>query len=376
MRIVLLYEAFGPYHVARLRCSRPVFESAGYDLLALELLSGTDTYRWEHDSQSSLPITRLNARSDGRDQVSWRDVPHLFRSLRQFRPDVVFVNGWGTRTALLIHGWCARNGVARIVISDSQFHDRRRVLLVERFKSHLLSGCRSAFVAGAPQRRYLQRLGFPPNNIVEGCDVVDNDHFARAQQLRKTGGYRLLTVARWVTQKNLVNAAQAFLAFVSDGPATEPWQWNLVGYGPEQERLRELAATSEDRIRLLGFRSYDQLPEVYAEAALYWQPSLMEPWGLVVNEAMAAGLPVLVSERCGCAEDLVHPEVGWTFDATTQDSMRQALKLAASQKDAWPAMGEAAAQQIARWDLDRFAQGALTAVRIALDNQVPAKQNG
>lgn len=376
MRVLLPYAYFGPYHVARLRYAQPIFEAAGYRLLAVELLSATDTYRWGNVSRPCINITRLNAASDGRDRIAWTQVPSLFCSLSRLRPDVVFVNGWGSRAALLIHAWCALQGIARIVVSDSQYQDRTRILLIERFKSSLLSSCRSAFVAGSPQRKYVQRLGLSPECVVEGCDVVDNQHFVRAQQLREIGGYRLLTVARWVKEKNLVNAGRAFLAFVAQRPRTEPWEWNVVGYGPEEAKLRDLAAVSEGRIRVAGFRSYDKLPQTYAEADLYWQPSLMEPWGLAVNEAMAASLPVLVSGRCGCSEDLVRPGIGWTFDPTNEDSMRQALGLAASRRDAWPAMGMAAMEHISHWDLDRFARGALAAVRIALDNQVPAKRNG
>ena len=80
---------------------------------------------------------------------------------------------------------------------------------------------------------------------------------------------------------------------------------------------------------------------------------------------MAAGLPVLVSARCGCQEDLVTDSTGWTFDPFDEHGMAQMLHRAAEAHAEWPAMGYAAAQRIEDWGLERFSAGLAQAVRLA-----------
>lgn len=374
MHVLIVYEYYGPYHLARARVTHAPFEEAGHELFPVEILRSADTYRWEDRGNAEQDgIHRINARSAGGDRIAWRDVPRLYRALARLRPDVVFVNGWGTRTALVVHAWCIARRVSRVLISDSQEQDRPRGRFLETLKTMAVQGCAGAFVAGAPQRRYVELLGISGERIVEGCDVVDNAYFAPARDRRRTGGRRLLTVARWVPEKNLVAAGRAFLAFTDRRPAAENWRWNIIGYGPEESRLAALAASSGGRIDLLGYRGYGDLPAAYAEADLYWQPSLSEPWGLAVNEAMSSGLPALVSDRCGCAEDLVTPQTGWTFDPGEEPSMVRALETCAASHPDWPAMGEAAARHIAAWDLGRWAAGALEATAIALGLPRPAR---
>lgn len=364
MRVLLIYQFFGPYHEARWLHFRGLAPLAGINPLALQIFRQPDLNDWSTDE--TIPgITSLNLLTDGNDNLRWIDAPRLLRALEKLEPDAVLVNGWGSRDALLAHAWCRWRGKARILVSDSQINDHNRSWLKEGIKRKIVHGVGGAFVAGAPQRRYVEALGVRPAAVVEGCDVVDNAHFAPARALRQTGGFRLLTVARWSPEKNLLEAGKAFMAFVAGRPASEPWCWSLVGYGPLEELVKSMARDSQGRIRLLGAKTYTELPATLGEADLLWQPSIRETWGLVVNEAMAAGLPVLVSSRCGCHEDLVTPETGWRFDPFSERSMVQALEDAARRHADWPMMGAAAAALIDQWGLPRFSAGVLDAVRIA-----------
>lgn len=365
MRVLLIYQLFGPYHRARWLHFRKQCIGTGWDPIGLQLFSGQDLYNWRPANSGLGSIKDLSLNTNGSDNIRWFDVPRLLRTLELLHPDVVIINGWGTRDSLFIHFSCRLRGVQRVVVSDSQEVDFDRSAVKERIKKFILKGVGSAFVAGGPQRRYVQKLGVPLHKITLGCDVVDNDHFKPAQALRRPGGYRLLTVARLAEQKNLIAAGKAYLRFVSGRPKSEAWSWSVAGYGPQECEMARLAATSDGRICLLGPVDYEDLPATYAAADLYWQPSRWEPWGLVVNEAMASGLPVLVSARCGCQEDLVTRETGWTFDPLDDDDMVRALTTAATSHTLWPVMGRAAATHIDDWNLGRFSDGLMEAVRLA-----------
>jgi glycosyltransferase involved in cell wall biosynthesis len=123
----------------------------------------------------------------------------------------------------------------------------------------------------------------------------------------------------------------------------------------------------EASLGMPGFRQYDELPRYYGAAGAFVLASTTEQWGLVVNEAMAAGLPVLVSERCGCAPDLVEPgRNGYTFDPhDTQALARLMLEVASDACDR-AGMGAASRAIVARWGPDRFAAGLEAAARTAL----------
>jgi glycosyltransferase involved in cell wall biosynthesis len=122
----------------------------------------------------------------------------------------------------------------------------------------------------------------------------------------------------------------------------------------------------QNSVLLPGFRQYPELPDYYACAGAFIHASTTEQWGLVVNEAMASGLPVLVSNRCGCARDLVQDGVnGFTFDPYDVEQLAQLmLKISAAQ---FPLSAFASASQriIADWGPEKFAQGLKAAVECA-----------
>jgi glycosyltransferase involved in cell wall biosynthesis len=112
---------------------------------------------------------------------------------------------------------------------------------------------------------------------------------------------------------------------------------------------------------------YDTLPAYYGLASAFILPSVIEPWGLVVNEAMAAGLPVLVSERCGCAQDLVQRgRNGFTFDpCDIEDQASLMLRLSSMPETQRSAMGLASQEIISRWTPELFAQNLEKAAQAA-----------
>lgn len=364
-RLLVIYPHFGPYHAARWRALCAALPASGFEPLGLQVFARPDQHEWG-SVRAPTGVRDLALATATRDRLRWADAPRLWRALRAARPDVVAINGWRTREALLCHAWCRRHRVPRVVVADSLPAEDRGAMFRDRAKSAIIRGVGSAFVAGAPQRRYLESLGVPAAAIWQGCDAVDNAHFAAARALRGPAGQRLLTVARFAPEKNLLAAGRAFLQFATQRPAPERWCWRLAGYGPLRSALQELAAASQGHIELLGRRDYDALPATYAAADLYWQPSLRDTWALPVNEAMASGLPVLVSTRCGCAEDLVTPDTGWTCDPLREETLCAGLALAAATQAQWPAMGECAARRIDAWGLEAFVAGLAGAARTAL----------
>jgi glycosyltransferase involved in cell wall biosynthesis len=122
-----------------------------------------------------------------------------------------------------------------------------------------------------------------------------------------------------------------------------------------------------------GFLQVEDLARWMAHASGFVHPSLMEPWGLVANEAAACELPLLISDRAGCAETLVTDPAGTTgrrFEPTSLDEMTTALTwLAGLPEPDRQAMGRRAAEVVSQWGPERFARGMIEALSLAFDHE-------
>jgi glycosyltransferase involved in cell wall biosynthesis len=269
------------------------------------------------------------------------------------------------------------------MISDSQTHDESRIFLKEWIKSKLLSACRAAFVAGRRHEEYLTRLGFPSHLTVKGYDVVDNDYFARCakevrgqrSEVRQKYGLPkdyFLCVSRLIEKKNLFTLLHAYAEYrqrseVAD-QKSEIWDLVLLGDGPLKSDLCRLISDLRLKacVQMPGFKQYDELPVYYALANVFVLASTTEQWGLAVNEAMAAALPVLVSERCGCAPELVHEGLnGFLFDPYNPSLLTDLMLRMRAGKCDLSAMGHESQRIIEHWSLDRFASGLWQAAEMA-----------
>jgi glycosyltransferase involved in cell wall biosynthesis len=124
------------------------------------------------------------------------------------------------------------------------------------------------------------------------------------------------------------------------------------------------------RVHLPGFRSYDLLPLYYGLASFFIHVSTVEQWGLVVNEAMAAGLPVVVSRGCGSAHELVVNNInGYVVDPRDEQMLAEHIGTLAACEAGRRRMSAAARQAVSRCSLERFAEGLLEATKTALNSQ-------
>jgi glycosyltransferase involved in cell wall biosynthesis len=222
---------------------------------------------------------------------------------------------------------------------------------------------------GTPQQEYLQRLGIAPGRTFQGCTVVDNHYFAEAAAAarRSAASTRtslglpenfFLTIARFIPEKNLFGLLNAYACYRQEAGA-RAWKLVLLGDGPLKAQLleeRTRLGLDED-VLMPGFKQYSELPSYYGLAGAFVLPSVSETWGLVINEAMAAGLPVLVSEFCGCARDLVVAgKNGFTFHPhDTGGLARLMLQLSGGACDL-AAMSRHSQELVGRWSPEALAE--------------------
>ena len=265
--------------------------------------------------------------------------------------------------------WGNRRSRATILMTESNYFDHRRFFPLEIVKgAWIRARFDGVFAGGASSADYMCYLGVASSKIWRGYDVVDNEHFARAASSVRTSAstnrLRLdlpqsyfLYVGRFAKEKNLEKLLLAYARYRS-GAGTSPWSLVLVGDGEERDALRARERTlGLQGVKWVGYQPYDELPAYMALAGALILPSRREPWGLVVNEAMACGLPVIVSARCGCIYDLVWPgENGCVVDPNNPSDMSDALLLIASDRVDRVEMGAASERIIASYSPETWSR--------------------
>lgn len=365
MRAMILYEHCSPHQVTAVEAARTLFDAEEHTLIPVEFYFRSHDYGWTlKDKQRSPDWVCL---FPDQQKVSDHDLYRaIVEHVKKYKIDVLVINGWYGRYAWRLGFSCWLLPCKLVMVSDSVYWDFPRKAYKE-FPKKLLMRCMDAgFVAGTPQADYLRSLGMPSNKLAPGNDVVDNSMYLTVPPRSSPQGRKIIigTAARLIPKKNLQAAMRALVAVLGQYPAWDV-EWHIAGRGPLDEELKQLAQQLQAPVVFSGFVGYYDMPGFYAALDLYWQPSISEPWGLVVNEAMASALPILASDRCGCTIDLVTPNVGWVH-GIDESAMQQGLINALKELPTWPQRGKAAREQIEHWGCPRFAAGLLESCRMAL----------
>ena len=187
-----------------------------------------------------------------------------------------------------------------------------------------------------------------------------------------------LASARFIEKKNLPTLIRAYAEYRDRSQGTgvtdpgynagAPWDLVLLGDGPLRETLNSQLSTLNlhRHVHLPGFKPYHELPVYYGLANAFVHASSTEQWGLVVNEAIASGLPVIVSSRCGCVPELVNDN-GFTFDPFNERELAERLlKMAFLLDDERKSLSDASYRISANFAPERFGEGLEQATRLAL----------
>jgi glycosyltransferase involved in cell wall biosynthesis len=226
-------------------------------------------------------------------------------------------------------------------------------------------------VGGQPQKRYLMKLGMPADAIFLGYDVVGNDvfHPKKIKSFpRPLKQPYFLAINRFVPKKNLLFLISSYAAY-RQAAGANAWDLVLSGDGQLRPQIEQQIAELglKEVVQLPGFLQQDELLPYFAHANCFIHASIQEQWGLVVNEAMAAGLPVLVSNHCGCFEDLIIEGVnGFGFDPENSQQLTDLMIKVSSGNVDLEKMAQAALEHIQKFSPDYFAQGLMQSVKYAL----------
>lgn len=275
----------------------------------------------------------------------------LVGRLAALRPDVVLLTGYADAAFLAAMAWCRRTGVPYVLYCDSNVAGDRATGLTRLAKTAVVgSAVRGAVAVGATSRaglRYFHRYGgarrptvfLPPEPDYAAIDALSDDAVARhaAALGLEPGRRRFLFVGRLAPEKGLPTLLDAFAAVAADRP---DWDLVVVGDGPERVALEAgVPGALRPRVRWLGYvAGREPLVALYRSCDVLVLPSTYEPWGVVVLEAAAAGMALVVSDVVGAAVEVVRPGAnGATVPPGDAAALAEALSAVADDADAFGA---------------------------------------
>ena len=373
MKIAVHFARLGPYHLARMESVASVFLPLGWEVIALETAGSDATYNWEKTDSDANSFKRKTIFPDRVfEEISPSEIRNkIYDVLNELRPDFMAIAGWGTEDSRACLDWCKRNKTKTIVMSETREIDGVRVWWKEWFKSRIVRKFDGGLCGGESHKKYLMKLGLQENRIEFGYNVVGNRFFSQKQN-KCSGSANLqipapyfLASNRFVERKNLAGLIQAYAKYInsfqgSDFSSQENsnvWPLVLLGDGElrggleslcrelgikvfsfqdsvfshkfqnESKSLNIKSQAERGGVVFAGFSQIKELPSFYAGAGAFIHPALEEPWGLVINEAMASGLPVLSSNNVGAAETLViNGKTGFVFDPINIAQLSELMK--------------------------------------------------
>ncbi|MCA0362925.1 MAG: glycosyltransferase family 4 protein [Bacteroidetes bacterium] len=253
---------------------------------------------------------------------NFRRFKAMFYWVRKFKPDVVNISGYYEPAMNLILLYCKLSGIKVVISIDSTESDNPNVGWREKVKSLVVNMGNGFFCYGSKSAEYMYKLGISPEKILLKNNAVDNQKVAsiyqeaqKSREIKKNilglRKYNFIYVGRLIKFKNIDNLLAAYKNL-----NTPDWGLIILGNGSEEEKLKHYVSENQlEGVCFVDGKQWFEVPEYMALADIFILPSFSEPWGLVVNEAMACGMPVLVSEKCGSAPDLVHENKnGFKFD--------------------------------------------------------------
>ena len=375
VRVALLTEIISPYRI-------PVFNALarqkGIELQVIFLAETDPTQRhwlvYKDEIDFSYEVLPAWRRRWGRWHILLNS--GVWSALERFRPNSILCGGYNYPAFWQALAWAKFHSTHFAAWIESTSQDQRHPnVFAEFMKRWFARNCGSLAVPGKSSFDYVRSMGVPAERIHKAPNAVDIQRFAALAHAAREQGDQCRTdlglpskyflyAGRIIPEKGVFHLLEAYtqlapelrsevgLVFVGEGTA-------------KNELMKRVAAVCPGSVVFPGFAQRDQLAAFYALAVALIFPTLSDPWGLVVNEAMACGLPIIASDVAGCTADLVQNGVnGYVIPAANVGKLEEAMAALARDPQLASRMGQHSARLIEGFSPECCAAGLATAAGV------------
>ncbi len=306
----------------------------------------------------------------GKKLFSFKINPSVWGKLENGNFDAVVLGGYAHFTMLMAVYWCLFNKVPYVLMSESQHLTERGVLkkfLKNHFLKQIIKRSSACLPTGTLARDYLISYGAKEEKCFFFPNTPDIDAFQHKIRILKgekenikrdlniKSDKIILFVGRLIPVKGVEFLIDAFAEFRNNSSSGSSTDLVIAGDGPLRSSLeRRVMEKNVKGVHFKGFIQLEQLPDFYCISDLFVLPSLYEPWGVVVNEALACGLPVVTTTRVGSSPDLVRENVnGKVIAPADSHALSEAISDIIENKELHTKMSANSMEIIKDWKYDR-----------------------
>ena len=293
------------------------------------------------------------------------DNPSLINEILQWRAEAILLFGWSFKSHLKTLRYF-HNKIPVFFRGDSSLLNEKSGFSIKKifrklFLKWVYSHVDVAFYVGSAGKSYFNKFGLKNKQLVFAPHAIENERF----KIKSKKGFRdelgilpgemvFLFAGKFEPVKNPEFLLKSFSRAELDGVHLV-----MVGNGELEAGLKEWVRNHqmESKIHFMNFQNQSEMPSIYHSANVFILASQSETWGLGVNEAMAAGLAILVSDKCGCAIDLVENEInGFIFESGNADQLANKMNVLALDKNLVSEMGNQSAIKIQHWSITHICE--------------------
>ena len=324
--------------------------------------SGNGDIRFRHELIEGLTIPHPS-----RDATDYYLSPRVLGAIRRARPDALISGGFSV-PSLYAAAYARATRVPLLIQSDGTSGSEAQLRTEQRLARRALARLAWGAVANSePAARRFVEIGFPSERVFRAPHATRIEPFwriAERRSVRREGPLRLLYVGRLIPRKGCEWLLHAVGRAQSDGADVN---LTMVGTGSEEGRLRALAGELGISVSWRGFVDQPDLPRLYGDADAFAFPTLDDPFGMVLLEATASGLPVIASRYAGATEELVRDGLeGFVIDPRDTAGLAAVIAQLAGSGELRARMGRAAYDATRGRTPEATAAGYLVAVEAAV----------
>lgn len=366
MNILALHTDFRIYWPARLKALNRALNKRGDTLDVVEIAGEGSPYAFsKREGDISLNWHILFPKEKPENLAGKQIEERLYPLLDRINPDVIIAGAIAFSSGALAVNWGIIHNKRVIVFDDAKIETVKRSPIVDFIKQAVYNGV-DALLYPAPEwietGKYWK---FRPEQLFYGIDVVDNNFWGNPQHLNCQWDRFFLAVGRQIPKKNFLTIVKSYCRYASR-IGTDAYDLVLIGDGPDHKSIVDLANRSglSDKIFFLPFLPQEDLSTMYSNSQALIVCSIEETWGLVINEAMASGCPVIASVQSGATNTLVQEGVnGYKFSCEDEENLTEIMirfhNLPFQHKEL---MRQEAKRIISKWGLEYFVQSCCQAI--------------